>query len=428
MLVRLKIERLFGRFDYNIEFKSGGVSILTGPNGYGKSTILHIINSISNKKIYELFEYEFKKIELFFRDDIESWGTLREKNIIEKRGEKLFIDKIEASPKLLKKIFATDNRHTKNYYSYFNRKRHLLEDEEFIGQYLDDKNDIESILSYIKDNDKEEKNVEKRLSYIMDKISKACGKTRLISDQRLLKKIRRMGEDEIRDTISSLPNALKDIIEGVSSEYSVTANSLDSTYPKRLLSSKQGITEMKYRHQFIDAQAKFRKLKEYKLSNISLLEGGIYNERYADALKIYFDDFFTKYQVFEKIINQLDLFTFVINNRLRFKHIEISKEKGFILIDEIQQKELDLKKLSSGEKQEILLFFELIFNTNSHEVLLIDEPELSLHISWQQQFMDDLLKVTQMNNLQVVIATHSPQIIGNHWDIQIDLGELYNGY
>lgn len=428
MLARLKIEKLFGRFDYNIRFKSGGVSILTGPNGYGKSTILHIINSISNKKIYELYEYEFKTIELFFRDDSEFGSALTKKILIEKKDEKLLIDKIEVSPELLKNLLAMDKGHTKNISSYFNRKRLRLEDDEYIEQYFNNKNDIEYLLSYFKHNEKEDKKIEKRLSYIMEDLSKSCGKTRLISDQRLLKKIRRRGEDEIKDTISSLPNALKDIIEGVSSEYSVKANSLDSTYPKRLLSSKQGITEKQYRRQLIDAQVKFEKLNEYKLASISLLEGGVYNERYADALKIYFDDFFTKYKVFEKLIDQLDLFTSVINNRLRFKHIEISKEYGFIIIDETQQKMLDLKKLSSGEKQEILLFFELIFNTDNYEVLLIDEPELSLHVSWQQQFMDDLLKVTHINNLQVIIATHSPQIIGNHWDIQIDLGELYNGY
>ena len=81
--------------------------------------------------------------------------------------------------------------------------------------------------------------------------------------------------------------------------------------------------------------------------------------------------------------------------------------------------------MSSGEQQEIVLFYELIFETPNKSLLLIDEPEISLHIVWQKIFMEDLQKVVKMKNLNVVVATHSPQIINNYWDNQIDLGELY---
>lgn len=58
-------------------------------------------------------------------------------------------------------------------------------------------------------------------------------------------------------------------------------------------------------------------------------------------------------------------------------------------------------------------------------MLLIDEPEISLHITWQKKFLDDLLEVAKHIDIQVIVATHSPQIVSNHMDIQIDLGELY---
>jgi len=51
MITLLKIKKLFGRFDYDFHTKDGGVTIVTGPNGYGKSTILQIIDAISNKNI-----------------------------------------------------------------------------------------------------------------------------------------------------------------------------------------------------------------------------------------------------------------------------------------------------------------------------------------------------------------------------------------
>jgi len=88
-------------------------------------------------------------------------------------------------------------------------------------------------------------------------------------------------------------------------------------------------------------------------------------------------------------------------------------------------KELSLDQLSSGEKQEIVLLFELIFKSKQNMLLLIDEPEISLHISWQKKFIDDLQKIVEYNKMNVIVATHSPQIINNHWDWQIDLGSLY---
>lgn len=56
---------------------------------------------------------------------------------------------------------------------------------------------------------------------------------------------------------------------------------------------------------------------------------------------------------------------------------------------------------------------------------LIDEPEISLHITWQKQFLGDLLEVSKLIALHAIVATHSPQIVSSHLDIQIDLGELY---
>lgn len=86
---------------------------------------------------------------------------------------------------------------------------------------------------------------------------------------------------------------------------------------------------------------------------------------------------------------------------------------------------MKLEQLSSGEKQEIVLFYELIFETEKQLLLLIDEPEISLHIMWQKLFMEDLDRVVSLGNLKVIVATHAPQIINNRWDLQIDLGELY---
>lgn len=87
-------------------------------------------------------------------------------------------------------------------------------------------------------------------------------------------------------------------------------------------------------------------------------------------------------------------------------------------------KELKLSQLSSGEQHEVVLLYELIFKTKPGILVLIDEPEISLHITWQKEFLDDLLKIIKIQNFQVLIATHSPSIINDRWDLVYNLEKV----
>ncbi len=60
----IRIKKLFGRFDYEIELKPGGMTILTGPNGFGKSTIIRCIEAIGNSDLDYFFELDFEEIEI----------------------------------------------------------------------------------------------------------------------------------------------------------------------------------------------------------------------------------------------------------------------------------------------------------------------------------------------------------------------------
>ena len=69
------------------------------------------------------------------------------------------------------------------------------------------------------------------------------------------------------------------------------------------------------------------------------------------------------------------------------------------------------------------MLFELIFRGDDNKVILIDEPELGLHVAWQMEFLDDLRSILAINRMMSVICTHSPQIIKDSWECVIDLGE-----
>ena len=85
---------------------------------------------------------------------------------------------------------------------------------------------------------------------------------------------------------------------------------------------------------------------------------------------------------------------------------------------------LSLKELSSGEKQEVILLYELLFKIKPKSLVLIDEPEISLHIAWQKEFLNDLQKIANLQKFKVVVATHSPQIINGKWDLMVDLEKI----
>ena len=72
--------------------------------------------------------------------------------------------------------------------------------------------------------------------------------------------------------------------------------------------------------------------------------------------------------------------------------------------------------MSSGEKQLLTFFANLIFNVDrkSSGIFVVDEPELSLHLSWQKIFVDKAININ--NNIQLIFATHAPEIIGRYRD------------
>ncbi len=76
-------------------------------------------------------------------------------------------------------------------------------------------------------------------------------------------------------------------------------------------------------------------------------------------------------------------------------------------------KEINAYQLSSGEKQLLVIFLTVLIQDNKPSILFMDEPEISLHIEWQRKLITYIRELNP--NVQLIIATHSPDIIVHGW-------------
>jgi predicted ATPase len=80
--------------------------------------------------------------------------------------------------------------------------------------------------------------------------------------------------------------------------------------------------------------------------------------------------------------------------------------------------------MSSGEQQLLILAYEIIFRTHPGTLVIVDEPEISLHIVWQDTLLADLAEMGRVAQVQFLMASHSPTIIARHPEAERSLTGL----
>lgn len=105
-------------------------------------------------------------------------------------------------------------------------------------------------------------------------------------------------------------------------------------------------------------------------------------------------------------------------------HRKIAKvlPSGEIVFHSRSGKTLRITELSSGEKQLFIILAEALLQKDSEWTYIADEPELSLHVDWQEVLVDNLRALNP--NSQVIFATHSPDIISHYSNQVIDMEEV----
>lgn len=434
-LENLFIEKLHGIYNYDVDFNED-ITFLYGSNGCGKTTILNIVTSIVTGKIYELFFYDFKIIKLKYsnNDNVDVIEIKREQDdknrlkiIFEGRNETISkLDNLNfqsSRGKILLKEYFHENNILKDISRLFNyvylplsrsayvdpirsfRKNFWIEDEAIEEElYVTKDASLTRVQELIVNKILTINNEVNRLNNnFRDKILKTSiniySEKKNFSD--MINEIENSNEEKILEIQKSYLNImtnLKLINEGEIEKY----NNFFSSYIK------------KYEQITVEHDGKG---KSFPI-NLVLQYSEISKIRKVVELA----------QQMEKDKKQaekpLELFCSTLNSFLSRPGdidskniiIETIGQPGVYFKIPNNQNKLSVQKLSSGEKQLIIFFANLIFGVNDRKngIFIVDEPELSLHLTWQKLFIEQTLKIN--NNIQLIFATHSPEIVGRHRD------------
>jgi hypothetical protein len=253
----------------------------------------------------------------------------------------------------------------------------------------------------------------------------------LIEEQRLIK-MDYEGQHrtpKIRRVVGDFSEHIKGMFRDVMGKYGERSQQLERSFPQRMVgvlsSPAQSVNELRAQ---INTVGERREL----LQQADLLGGeaesgmltpdneSLGREDVRRLLSLYVQDMSNKLSVFDDLYSRLSLFGKLIGGYFTDKAVKLSKQG--IEITTSTGSKLSADALSSGEQHILVLFFRLLFgHIGRNHLVMIDEPELSLHARWQIRFISDLLTIRQITTADFLLASHSPLIFQGHWDLSRDL-------
>ena len=430
---RISVKQLFHTFDHSVPLNlDGQITIIHGLNGLGKTTLLRMVKSLCDSRYFELLPIPFAELRLDFDDESSivvtrnsdeevehprtrhplRIGYLKNNVEIEHYKPTPHIDPSSLPPGSLEWIerHIPLSRIASNKWTYqLSDRRDLLAG-----------GDHRTVQRVPAGGDQSRpKSVPKWIEHLNTAVH-----VRLIETQRLVtpRRSRRCADYESGSAISPaimMHSAdLADRIGRQEKDYGALAQTLDRTFPIRYVQQKQKISlsEVALRPRLQAIEARRARLEEAGL--LGREETGFEMPQQMDdadrgVLSVYVDDIERKLSVFDDLAARIDLFREIVNGHFQYKRMLIHKDKGFRFRSTRTDEELDASDLSSGEQHEVVVLYELLFHLRANSLVLIDEPELSLHIAWQEEFLRDLQRIIKLSPFDAVIATHSPQIVNN---------------
>ena len=439
---QVSVSGLFGIFDHVVPMRTAErITIIHGPNGFGKTSLLRMLNALFSSRYRDLVNIPFRQFAVEFdnghsvviRDapeqlQLETEGPHRadqQRRLIAQlvvdgrvvddsplgmiaRRRSIPAGAVERTLPFLSRVRpdAWRNRQTNE----------LLTTDQVLERFPDliQRFEAETEKQWLKD--------------LRGQI-----KILFIESQRLMQPSRARTEEQqaMEPSVERYARELAESIRLNLAHYAALSQSLDRTFPMRLIkelrsdeSTDSDISIEELRLKFSELEAKRVWLRDAGL--LAKEEDTQYElpEQLESSTKkvlaVYVKDVERKLSVFDKFAERIDLMKQIINDHFLYKSMLVSKENGFTFRTDAG-KVLNSSSLSTGEQHELVLLSELLFHVEQRTLVMIDEPEISLHVAWQEQFLRDLSTITRLTNVDILIATHSPQIIFDRWDLTEEL-------
>ena len=172
---------------------------------------------------------------------------------------------------------------------------------------------------------------------------------------------------------------------------------------------------------YVPAENKFEEIKTYsttlsrKYEFINIINSNVIKDipSYIATRRNYLatiEEDLTMKEITNKVINEINGIFDILELDVKLKGFS-KDEKIMPIFENSAGEEFDINDLSSGEKQLFLRTLSIKMLEPKNSIILIDEPELSLHPKWQQRIIEVYKKIGENN--QIIIATHSPHILGS---------------
>lgn len=427
-LRQIRVDKLFGLFTHVIPLNlDDRITIIHGPNGFGKTAILRLVAGIFDRNYAALRSIPFQTLTLEFDDGVALRITPAQR--AERRplltfqyGNEPPATVGEQSVELARHfpIASLDDfipelsRIGAERWMFIPTREVLMLDDivERFGDRLP--------VQFPPMEEPEWLKALRRSLYV-----------RFIESQRLAITAPSSSKHRRRQSVYS-PAVLQyadDLAERINStlaRYAELSQSLDRSFPRRLvtLSDVPRLSREEIKLRLSALEKRRTQLTEAGL--LSKEEHGALtgpqeiDESKVEVLSVYISDTEQKLDVFNDLFKRIDLFRDLINRRFLFKTMIVDRKEG-ILFQTRDRTPLAATSLSTGEQHEIVMLYELLFSVALNSLILIDEPEISLHVAWQEEFLNDLARISTISKFDFVVATHSPQIISTRWDLTVEL-------
>jgi predicted ATPase len=435
-LLSFDVEGLFGIFHHTVSLnQEDRVTIIYGPNGFGKTTLLKLIRAFFSNDLEVLGASPFKAFTMNFDD---GRGVKIERNMSPKDAQEatrcrislLIQGKVEVSDtvealgpeglmaKKLEKVAPFIRRLGPNRWEDTRDGESLNfgEVQERYGMRVEN----EDLPGWLKD--------------LMSAID-----VRLIATQRLsdvpyrTERVRALPR-RVRRSVSSVAivdyaGQLAETMRNSFLEYARLSQQLDRTFVVRLLQQdfarqNEPLPESSLKERIDSLNEKRRRLREAGLltkDEQELPQPQLYTY-YENIISAYVQDVEDKLNIFDKLLAKIELLKSMMKDRVKFKEMIFSQDEGFTF-KTVGGEGLSPENLSSGEQHILIQIYDLLFSDKPNSLILIDEPEISLHVAWQLSFLEGLRQITELVPHDIILATHSPQIIGERWDLTVELQE-----